>query len=142
MWAEQVDDRNIEPQVWPRTAAAAERLWASDKQLDDASFADVQRRLSLFSCLLAQRGISSSPIEPGYCMMPPSLSASVLADDRSPELCVSHSLDECTSNHSDSSMTVVVSTFGFGILTGMALSFVYACMGRHSRTARGLAHSS
>ncbi|XP_047968685.1 beta-hexosaminidase 3-like isoform X1 [Salvia hispanica] len=77
MWGELIDAGDIEQMVWPRAAAAAERMWTSyDKLAKDPS--DVRGRLSHFRCLLNQRGVASSPLEglgktrpygPGSCYM-------------------------------------------------------------------------
>lgn len=75
MWGETVDASDIEQTIWPRAAAAAERLWTPyDKIAKDPS--EVVYRLANFRCLLNQRGISAaplfqagrgSPIDPGSC---------------------------------------------------------------------------
>lgn len=75
MWGETVDASDIEQTIWPRAAAAAERLWTPyDKIAKDPSV--VVYRLANFRCLLNQRGVSAaplfqagrgSPIDPGSC---------------------------------------------------------------------------
>ncbi len=52
-------------QVWPRTAAVAERLWSdySSTQSQNSAFT----RLSYQRCRLVVRGIASSPTGPGFC---------------------------------------------------------------------------
>ncbi|KDP32489.1 hypothetical protein JCGZ_13414 [Jatropha curcas] len=75
MWGEMVDGSDIEQTIWPRAAAAAERLWTPyDKLAKDPTH--VTRRLAHFRCLLNQRGVAAAPLagpgrgapeEPGSC---------------------------------------------------------------------------
>lgn len=75
MWGETIDASDIEQTIWPRAAAAAERLWTPyDKLAKDAK--QVTRRLAHFRCLLNQRGVAAAPLagygrgapqEPGSC---------------------------------------------------------------------------
>jgi len=66
-WGEQVDSRTIDAISWPRTAAVAERLWSAKTVTDINS---MKTRLNQHWCLLTRRGISASPIMPGYCETP------------------------------------------------------------------------
>uniref|UniRef100_A0A7N0U6L8 Beta-hexosaminidase n=1 Tax=Kalanchoe fedtschenkoi TaxID=63787 RepID=A0A7N0U6L8_KALFE len=75
MWGENIDGSNIEQTIWPRAAAAAERLWtAYDNLAKNPS--KVITRLAHFRCLLNQRGVAAAPLlgqgreapeEPGSC---------------------------------------------------------------------------
>ncbi|KAF2286385.1 hypothetical protein GH714_016628 [Hevea brasiliensis] len=75
MWGERVDGSDIEQTIWPRAAAAAERLWTTyNKLARDPK--QVTRRLAHFRCLLNQRGVAAAPLagpgrgapqEPGSC---------------------------------------------------------------------------
>ncbi|OVA10638.1 Glycoside hydrolase family 20 [Macleaya cordata] len=75
MWGEHIDGSDIEQTIWPRAAAAAERMWTPfDKLAKDPR--DVTRRLARFRCLLNQRGVAAAPltgpgrvapVEPGSC---------------------------------------------------------------------------
>ncbi|GLJ06940.1 hypothetical protein SUGI_0053400, partial [Cryptomeria japonica] len=77
MWGETVDPSDIEQTIWPRAAAAAERLWTSfDKIARDPT--KVANRLANFRCLLNQRGVAAAPLNetgrgappnPGSCYM-------------------------------------------------------------------------
>ncbi|KAL8052281.1 hypothetical protein ABFX02_06G201804 [Erythranthe guttata] len=77
MWAEHIDASDIEQTIWPRAAAAAERLWTPyDKIAKDPE--EVRDRLTYFRCLLNQRGVAAAPLdgfgraapeEPGSCYM-------------------------------------------------------------------------
>ncbi|EEF47323.1 beta-hexosaminidase 3 [Ricinus communis] len=77
MWGETVDASNIEQTIWPRAAAAAERLWTSyDKLAKNPR--EVTGRLAHFRCLLNQRGVAAAPVagpgrgaplEPGSCYL-------------------------------------------------------------------------
>ncbi|KAL7613877.1 hypothetical protein Lser_V15G08367 [Lactuca serriola] len=75
MWGEHIDGSDIEQTIWPRAAAAAERLWTSFDKLAKKP-EDVMTRLMHFRCLLNQRGVAAAPldgpgrvapIEPGSC---------------------------------------------------------------------------
>lgn len=59
MWAETVDSSDIFDTIWPRAAAAAERLW-SPADVIDTNQALV--RLQRFRCLLNIRGIDGAPV--------------------------------------------------------------------------------
>ncbi|PIN10376.1 Beta-N-acetylhexosaminidase [Handroanthus impetiginosus] len=62
MWGEHIDGSDIEQTIWPRAAAAAERLWTPyDKLAKDPE--QVRDRLSYFRCLLNQRGVAAAPLE-------------------------------------------------------------------------------
>ncbi|XP_066162705.1 beta-hexosaminidase 3 isoform X2 [Oryza sativa Japonica Group] len=76
MWGEQIDASDIEQTIWPRAAAAAERLWTPiEKIAEDPRL--VTSRLARFRCLLNQRGVAAAPVagygrtapyEPGPCV--------------------------------------------------------------------------
>ncbi|KAL4655108.1 hypothetical protein ACB092_01G427100 [Castanea dentata] len=75
MWGEYIDGSDIEQTIWPRAAAAAERLWTPyDNLAKDPR--QVTGRLAHFRCLLNQRGVAAAPLaglgrvapeEPGSC---------------------------------------------------------------------------
>ncbi|KAK6915796.1 Beta-hexosaminidase, eukaryotic type, N-terminal [Dillenia turbinata] len=75
MWGEYIDGSDIEQTIWPRAAAAAERLWTPyDKLAKDPR--RVTGRLAHFRCLLNERGVPAAPLngpgrvapeEPGSC---------------------------------------------------------------------------
>ncbi len=54
MWGETVDTSNVLSTIWPRAAAAAERLWSPQYVTD---MADAELRLERFHCLLHERGV-------------------------------------------------------------------------------------
>ncbi|KAH0713897.1 hypothetical protein KY289_009856 [Solanum tuberosum] len=75
MWGEHIDGSNIETTIWPRAAAAAERLWTAYDNIAKNP-EQAARRLAYFRCLLNQRGVASGPLtgggraapdEPGSC---------------------------------------------------------------------------
>jgi len=69
MWGETVDTSDIESTIWPRSAAAAERLWSSQEVTDTNAFLP---RLEWFRCLLNRRGIGASPsLNPSARSAPP-----------------------------------------------------------------------
>ncbi|KAJ0018368.1 hypothetical protein Pint_11669 [Pistacia integerrima] len=64
MWGETVDASDIQQTIWPRAAAAAERLWTPyGKLAKDTTL--VTGRLAHFRCLLNQRGIAAAPLAAG-----------------------------------------------------------------------------
>ncbi|KAK6232061.1 hypothetical protein SCA6_002134 [Theobroma cacao] len=61
MWGERIDGSDIEQTIWPRAAAAAERLWTPyDELAKDPR--QVTGRLAHFRCLLNQRGVAAAPL--------------------------------------------------------------------------------
>lgn len=65
LWGEYVDDMNIETSIYPRAAAAGERLWSPATVTDKT---DALNRLMIQRCWLISRGFASSPIQPAdYC---------------------------------------------------------------------------
>jgi hexosaminidase len=60
MWGETVDASNILSVVWPRAAAVAERLWSYNFNSSKANDHDTINRLSMFRCLLTERGVPAT----------------------------------------------------------------------------------
>ncbi|KAG6557870.1 hypothetical protein Mapa_000638 [Marchantia paleacea] len=75
MWGETADPSDIEATIWPRAAAAAERLWSPVHSANSTAMA--RARLARFRCLLNERGVGAGPVrnyyaregpnEPGSC---------------------------------------------------------------------------
>ena len=61
MWAECVDSINFDAVVWPRAAAAAEKLWSPANATRRAT-ADVVVRLAEHRCRLVARGVNAAPL--------------------------------------------------------------------------------
>jgi len=61
MWSECVDQYSFDSIVWPRTSAAAEQLWSSEKLTKTVSNA-TYRRMSEFRCRMVGRGVAAAPI--------------------------------------------------------------------------------
>ncbi|KAK8510263.1 hypothetical protein V6N11_000554 [Hibiscus sabdariffa] len=75
MWGETVDTSNVQQTIWPRAAAAAERLWSTEEALS-ADNNSVLQRLQYFRCLLNRRGVQAAPVTNYYARNPPSGSGS------------------------------------------------------------------
>ncbi|KAL6620255.1 hypothetical protein ACP70R_035394 [Stipagrostis hirtigluma subsp. patula] len=76
MWGEHIDASDIQQTIWPRAAAAAERLWTPFDKLAKNT-RSVTARLARFRCLLNLRGVAAAPLagygrsapsEPGSCL--------------------------------------------------------------------------
>jgi hexosaminidase len=77
MWGETADGSDVQQTIWPRAAAAAERLW-SYRAVTNSSDPSVVGRLQAFRCLMLERGIAAAPLTnavaraapagPGSCM--------------------------------------------------------------------------
>ncbi|XP_062858077.1 beta-hexosaminidase subunit alpha isoform X1 [Trichomycterus rosablanca] len=65
MWGEYVDATNLHPRLWPRSSAAAERLWSDEEQT--TSVDQAFPRLQDFRCKLIRRGIKAEPLFVGHC---------------------------------------------------------------------------
>lgn len=63
MWGETVDPSEILQTIWPRAAAAAEKLWTPAAVTDGGATATVTRRLAHFRCLLHQRNIPAGLVQ-------------------------------------------------------------------------------
>lgn len=63
MWGETADASDIQQTIWPRAAAAAERLW-SRKEATSAGNVNqtVLPRFHYFRCLLNRRGVQAAPV--------------------------------------------------------------------------------
>uniref|UniRef100_A0A0D3G2J7 beta-N-acetylhexosaminidase n=2 Tax=Oryza TaxID=4527 RepID=A0A0D3G2J7_9ORYZ len=72
MWGETADTSDVQQTIWPRAAAAAERMWS---QLEAISAQDLETtvlaRLHYFRCLLNHRGIAAAPVTNSYARRPP-----------------------------------------------------------------------
>lgn len=75
MWGETVDGSDLDATIWPRAAAAGERLWTAKDAINDLATAEA--RLETFKCLLMERGVGAAPVtnkiarfqpkQPGSC---------------------------------------------------------------------------
>ncbi|MBA0841583.1 hypothetical protein Goarm_004068 [Gossypium armourianum] len=70
MWSETVDTSNVQQTIWPRAAAAAERLWSTKTALS-AGNDTALHRLHYFRCLLQRRGVQAAPVTNYYARQPP-----------------------------------------------------------------------
>ncbi|KAF9923428.1 hypothetical protein FBU30_006519 [Linnemannia zychae] len=73
MWGEQTDSSNLDTNVWPRSAAAAEVLWSGTKDSKGHSrpLLDTARRISAVRERLVQMGVKAAPIFPSWCITHP-----------------------------------------------------------------------
>ncbi|CAL5363579.1 unnamed protein product [Camellia sinensis] len=73
MWAETADASNVQQTIWPRAAAAAERLWSKREDLPAGNITiTVLPRFQYFRCLLTRRGVPAAPATNKYARSPPS----------------------------------------------------------------------
>lgn len=75
LWTEQVDESSLDPRLWPRASAFAERVW-SDPQLDTATFSiqeDVYTRFNTHRDRLVAKGIKAEALWPGWCAQNPGM---------------------------------------------------------------------
>ncbi|KAF5294923.1 hypothetical protein FQR65_LT10635 [Abscondita terminalis] len=63
MWGELVDENTLDNRIWPRAAAAAERLWSNP----DTSTAQAEQRMYRHRERLVSRGIQAEALAPRYC---------------------------------------------------------------------------
>lgn len=70
MWGETVDASDLLQTIWPRAAAAAERLW-SPVNYTASSLDEVEVRLEYFRCVLNQRNIAAAPVTNGLARRAP-----------------------------------------------------------------------
>ncbi|KAL3100555.1 hypothetical protein niasHS_001121 [Heterodera schachtii] len=66
MWGEYLDGTNLEPNLWPRASAVAERLWSPPEltRLADAAWP----RLQEHRCRMVARGYRAEPVNgPDFC---------------------------------------------------------------------------
>ncbi|XP_021813825.1 beta-hexosaminidase 1-like [Prunus avium] len=63
MWGETADTSDVQQTIWPRAAAAAERLW-SRREATSARNGNLTAlpRLKYFRCLLNRRGVQAAPV--------------------------------------------------------------------------------
>ncbi|KAG0099310.1 hypothetical protein BGZ93_008145 [Podila epicladia] len=73
MWAEQTDSSNLDSNLWPRSAAAAEVLWSGTHDAEGQSRPLLQaaRRLSEVRERLVEMGVRAAPIFPSWCTKHP-----------------------------------------------------------------------
>ncbi|GAB4854860.1 Beta-hexosaminidase 1 [Ancistrocladus abbreviatus] len=72
MWGETVDTSDIQQTIWPRAAAAAERLWSSKEAISTGNINQTALpRLHYFRCLLNIRGVEAAPVANYYGRSPP-----------------------------------------------------------------------
>ncbi|KAF4350676.1 hypothetical protein G4B88_015400 [Cannabis sativa] len=72
MWAETADTSNVQQTIWPRAAAAAERLWSSKEAISSGNINETALpRLHYFRCLLNRRGVQAAPLTNKLARTPP-----------------------------------------------------------------------
>ncbi|KAB5538865.1 hypothetical protein DKX38_016398 [Salix brachista] len=72
MWAERSDTSVVQQTIWPRAAAAAERLWSNRETISSGNITlTALPRLHYFRCLLNRRGVHAAPVTNYYARQPP-----------------------------------------------------------------------
>lgn len=72
MWGETADASNVQQTIWPRAAAAAERLWSNRKAISSGNInATALPRLKYFRCMLTKRGVPAAPVTNFYARSAP-----------------------------------------------------------------------
>ncbi|KAL4376864.1 hypothetical protein GQ457_02G023070 [Hibiscus cannabinus] len=72
MWGETVDASNVQQTIWPRAAAAAERLWSKREAVSVRNITStILPRYHYFRCLLNRRGVQAAPATNFYARQPP-----------------------------------------------------------------------
>ncbi|KAK3028813.1 hypothetical protein RJ639_038640 [Escallonia herrerae] len=72
MWSEVIDASNVQQTIWPRAAAAAERLWSTRGSISSGNTtATALPRLQYFRCLLTRRGVQAAPVTNKYARSVP-----------------------------------------------------------------------
>ena len=70
LWGESVDDYNLQPRLWPRAAAGAERWWRDEpllmNKLDNTFY-----RIAIQRDWMVYQGIIASPVQPEFCTLYP-----------------------------------------------------------------------
>jgi len=73
MWGETADPSVVQQTIWPRAAAAAERLWSKKEAISTRNInITALPRLQYFRCLLTRRGVPAAPVTNFYARSPPS----------------------------------------------------------------------
>uniref|UniRef100_A0A1J3GJX6 Beta-hexosaminidase n=1 Tax=Noccaea caerulescens TaxID=107243 RepID=A0A1J3GJX6_NOCCA len=73
MWGETADTSVVLQTIWPRAAAAAERMWSSREAVSKGNITlTALPRLHYFRCLLNNRGVPAAPVDNWYARRPPS----------------------------------------------------------------------
>ncbi|XP_029126540.1 beta-hexosaminidase 1 [Cajanus cajan] len=62
MWGETADTSDVQQTIWPRAAAAAERLWSQRDSTSGNANKIALARLQYFRCLLNRRGVPAAPV--------------------------------------------------------------------------------
>lgn len=72
MWGETADASDVQQTIWPRAAAAAERLWSTRDATSTKNInVTALPRLESFRCLLNQRGVPAAPVTNKLARQPP-----------------------------------------------------------------------
>ena len=69
MWSEQTDPINLDANVWPRAAAAAENLWSgrTDDNGRNRTLLAASPRLAEMRERLVARGVGAGPVQMVFC---------------------------------------------------------------------------
>ncbi|KAA3464285.1 beta-hexosaminidase 1-like [Gossypium australe] len=77
MWGETADTSDVQQTIWPRAAAAAERLWSKREAVSARNITlTILPRLHYFRCLLNRRGVQAAPVTNKYARQPPIVAGS------------------------------------------------------------------